>query len=86
MTTSANQDPQEKNIIEGVMRGMTNMANELARTRKHTREAMNENMDEMCRQHKEDQSQFDSLFMEVQHLRRVVESLVHHYHFEEQDD
>ena len=86
MTTSANQNPQEKNIIEGVMRGMTNMANELARTRKHTREAINENTDEMCRQHNESSRDIKSLFIEVQHLRRVVESLVHHYHFEEQDD
>ena len=104
MTTSANQNPQDRNLIEGLMRSLTHIVNEQARMRKHTREDKNEITDEMCRQHREttdemcrqhrenaEQNQkiieyIQSLFMEVQHLRSVVQSLVHHYHQEEQDD
>ena len=86
MTTSSNQDPQNNNFLEGLMRSLTHIVNEQACMRKHTREDKNEITDEMCRQHKENTSRLDSLFMEVQHLRSVLQSLVHHYHQEEQDD
>ena len=86
MTTSANQNTQDRNIIEGLMRALTNIVNEQARMRKHTREAINENTDEMCRQYKETTYLIESLFKEVQHIRKVLEAIVHHYHQEEQDD
>ena len=85
MTTSANNDSQNNNFLEGLMRSLTHIVNEQARMRKHTREDKNEITDEMCRQHKENKSQFDSLFIEVQRMRIAFESLVHHYHQEEQD-
>ena len=92
MTTSANNDSQNNNFLEGLMRSLTHIVNEQARMRKHTREDKNEITDEMCRQHRENAEQnqkiieyIQSLFMEVQHLRSVVQSLVHHYHQEEQD-
>ena len=86
MTISSNQDPQNNNFLEGLMRSLTHIVNEQARMRKHAREDKNEITDEMCRQHKEHTSRLDSLFMEVQHIRSVLQSLVHHYHQEEQND
>ena len=85
MTTSANNDSQNNNFLEGLMRSLTHIVNEQARMRKHTREDKNEITDEMCRQHKEITSLIESLFKEVQHLRKVMEALVHSYNLEEQD-
>ena len=73
-------------IMEGYMRSSTHMVNELARIRKHHREDKNEVVDEMCRQHKENIHQFKeildsagSFIGELQHMRRVMEALVHSY-------
>ena len=73
-------------IMEGYMRSSTNMCNELARIRKHHREDKNDVVDEMCRQHKENTFKFkdvlssaDSLVIELQHMRKVMEALVHSY-------
>ena len=73
-------------IMEGYMRSSTHMVNELARIRKHHREDKNEVVDEMCRQHKENINQFKeildsagSFIGELQHMRRVMEALVHSY-------
>ena len=77
-------------IMEGYMRSSTHMVNELARIRKHHREDKNEVVDEMCRQHKENISQFKeildsagSFIGELQHMRRVMEALVHSYNMEQ---
>jgi len=76
--------------MEGYMRSSTHMVNELARIRKHHREDKNEVVDEMCRQHKENISQFKeildsagSFIGELQHMRRVMEALVHSYNMEQ---
>ena len=73
-------------IMEGYMRSSTQMVNELAPTRNHHREDKNEVVDEMCRQHKENTFKFkdvlssaDSLVIELQHMRKVMEALVHSY-------
>ena len=73
-------------IMEGYMRSSTNMCNELARIRKHHREDKNDVVDEMCRQHKENIGQFKeilnsagSFIGELQHMRQVLEALVHSY-------
>ena len=73
-------------IIEGYMRSSTHMVNELARIRKHHRDDKNEVVDEMCRQHKENNVQLKeildsagSFIGELQHMRRVMEALVHSY-------
>ena len=77
-------------IMEGYMRSSTHMVNELARIRKHHREDKNEVVDEMCRQHKENINQFKeildsagSFIRELQHMRRVMEALVHSYNMEQ---
>ena len=77
-------------IMEGYMRSSTNMCNELARIRKHHREDKNDVVDEMCRQHKENTFKFkdvlssaDSLVIELQHMRKVMEALVHSYNMEQ---
>ena len=77
-------------IMEGYMRSSTHMVNELARIRKHHREDKNEVVDEMCRQHKENINQFKeildsagSFIGELQHMRRVMEALVHSYNMEQ---
>ena len=77
-------------IMEGYMRSSTHMVNELARIRKHHREDQNEVIDEMSRQHKENISQFNeilnsagSFIGELQHMRRVMEALVHSYNMEQ---
>ena len=77
-------------IMEGYMRSSTHMVNELARIRKHHREDKNEVVDEMCRQHKENISQFKeilnsagSFIGELQHMRKVMEALVHSYNMEQ---
>ena len=77
-------------IMEGYMRSSTHMVNELARIRKHHREDQNEVIDEMSRQHKENISQFNeilnsagSFIGELQHMRRVMEALVHSYNIEQ---
>ena len=76
-------------IMEGYMRSSTHMVNELARIRKHHREDKNEVVDEMCRQHKENIGQFKeilnsagSFIGELQHMRRVMEALVHSYNMD----
>ena len=76
-------------IMEGYMRSSTHMVNELARIRKHHREDKNEVVDEMCRQHKENISQFKeildsagSFIVELQHMRKVMEALVHSYNMD----
>tara|TARA_A100000164_G_C21379759_1_gene528067 strand:- start:95 stop:376 length:282 start_codon:yes stop_codon:yes gene_type:complete len=93
MTTSANNDPQNNHFLEGLMRSLTNIVNELSRIRRHHREDKNQIIDEMCKQHVETTEQNNkikeynqSLFKEVQRMRVAFESLVHHYHQEEQDD
>ena len=86
MTTSTNKNPQDRNLIEGLMRSLTNIVNKLSRIRRHHREDKSEIVDEMCRQHKELSRDNESLFKEVKKMRVAFESLVHHYHFEEQDD
>ena len=77
-------------IMEGYMRSSTHMVNELARIRKHHREDKNEVVDEMCRQHKENNVQLKeildsagSFIGELQHMRRVMEALVHSYNMEQ---
>ena len=99
MTTTVAANPNQPNdeeyklileriegIMEGYMRSSTHMVNELARIRKHHREDKNEVVDEICRQHKENISQFKdisnsahSLIIELQHMRKVMEALVHSY-------
>ena len=76
-------------VMEGYMRSSTHMVNELARIRKHHREDKNEVVDEMCRQHKENIFQFkeildsaNSFIVELQHMRQVMEALVHSYNNE----
>ena len=80
-------------IMEGYMRSSTHMVNELSRIRRHHREDKNEVVNEICRQHKENISQFrdisnsaNSLISELQHMRQVLEALVHSYNMEEQDE
>ena len=79
-------------IMEGYMRSSTHMVNELARITKHHREDKNEVVDEMCRQHKENINHFkdisnsaDSLIIELQHMRKVMEALVHSYNMDESE-
>ena len=95
MTTSSINQPEDnyelileriEGIMEGYMRSSTHMVNELARIRKHHREDKNEVVDEICRQHKENINQFqniidssNSLIIELQHMRKVMEALVHSY-------
>ena len=76
-------------IMEGYMRSSTNMCNELARIRKHHREDKNDVVDEMCRQHKENINQFKEILNsagcfigELQHMRKVMEALVHSYNMD----
>ena len=80
-------------IMEGYMRSSTHMVNELARIRKHHREDKNVVVDEMCRQHKENINQFqniidssNSLIIELQHMRKVMEALVHSYNCDQTDE
>tara|TARA_Y100000401_G_C8264569_1_gene195080 strand:+ start:398 stop:679 length:282 start_codon:yes stop_codon:yes gene_type:complete len=89
MTTSKFQ-PQDdnilsriENILQGYMRGVTHIVNEMARIRKHHREDKNFIIDEMARQHKELIADNQSLFLEVQHQRQVMESLVHSYNLDQ---
>ena len=79
-------------IMEGYMRSSTHMVNELARIRRHHREDKNEVVNEICRQHKENISQFkdisdsaNSLIIELQHMRKVMEALVHSYNCDQTD-
>ena len=65
------------------MRGVTHIVNELARIRKPHREDKNFIIDEMARQHKELIADNQSLFLEVQHQRQVMESLVHSYNLDQ---
>ena len=92
MSTS-NFQPQDdnilsriENILQGYMRGVTHIVNELARIRKHHREDKNFIIDEMARQHKELIADNQSLFLEVQHQRQVMESLVHSYNLDQLND
>ena len=80
-------------IMEGYMRSSTHMVNELARIRRHHREDKNEVVNEICRQHKENINHFkdisnsaDSLIIELQHMRKVMEALVHSYNMEEAEE
>ena len=97
----SDKNPQDKytlllerieGIMEGYMRSSTHMVNELARIRRHHREDKNEVVNEICRQHKENIQQFkdisnsaDSLIIELQHMRKVMEALVHSYNFDQPD-
>ena len=72
-----------ENILQGYMRGVTHIVNELARIRKHHREDKNFIIDEMSRQHKELIEDNQSLFLEVQRQRQVMESLVHSYNLDQ---
>ena len=85
MSISTNNQSQNNNFIEGIMRALTHIVNELSRQRRHHREDKNQIVDEMCKQHNELSRDNQSLFMEVQRMRVAFESLVHHYHQEEED-
>ena len=86
MSISTNNQPQNNNLIEGVMRALTHIVNELSRQRRHHREDKNQIVDEMCKQHNELSRDNQSLFMEVQHMRQVMEALVHSYNYDQTDE
>ena len=75
-----------EDIMQGYVRSATHMVNELSRIRKHHREDKNDVVDEICRQHRENIQNFrdisesaNSLIRELQHMRQVMEALVHSY-------
>ena len=53
MTYPQKANSNNNNLIQILMRTLTNFANELSRIRRHYREDKNEVIDEMCRQKKE---------------------------------
>ena len=86
MSISTNNQSQNNNFIEGIMRALTHIVNELSRQRRHHREDKNQIVDEMCKQHNELSRDNQSLFMEVQHMRQVMEALVHSYNYDQTDE
>ena len=99
MTNSQKEKPNN-NLIESLMRTLTNFANELSRIRRHYREDKNEVIDEMCRQKKEleKEVQFQrgflrdikdtqtSLTLDLHHLREVVERMIYQESLEGTDE
>ena len=100
MTNSQKENPNNNNLIQSLMRTLTNFANELSRIRRHYREDKNEVIDEMCRQKKEleKEVQFQrgylrdikntqtSMTLDLHHLREVVEGMIYQQSLEESDE
>ena len=60
MTLATLPNPQNNDLINRLIKTLTNFANEVARTRRHQRED-NNIIDEMCREHKEVLNEFKSM-------------------------
>ena len=100
MTLSTLPNPQNDDLINRLIKNLTNFANEVARTRRHQREDKNFIIDEMCREHKEVLNEFKSVkavlkeikqshvdvSLDVAHMDRTLKCIVHHYNLEEQRD
>ena len=100
MTNSQKENPNNNNLIQSLMRTLTNFANELSRIRRHYREDKNEVIDEMCRQKKEleQEVQFQrgflrdiknaqtSITLDLHHLREVVEGMIYRESLEGTDE
>ena len=100
MTLSTLPNPQNNDLINRLIKNLTNFANEVARTRRHQREDKNFIIDEMCREHKEVLNEFKSMKAVVKEMKQVqvdssldlvnivrtLKCFVHHYNLEEQRD
>ena len=100
MSLSTLPNPQNDDLINRLIKNLTNFANEVARTRRHQREDKNFIIDEMCREHKEVLNEFKSVkavlkeikqshvdvSLDVAHMDRTLKCIVHHYNLEEQRD
>ena len=100
MTLATLPNPQNNDLINRLIKNLTNFANEVARTRKHQREDKYFIVDEMCREHKEVLNEFKSvravlkeikevqvdLSLDLVNIDRTLKCFVHHYTIEEQRD
>ena len=100
MSLSTLPNPQNDDLINRLIKNLTNFANEVARTRRHQREDKNFIIDEMCRVHKEVLNEFKSMKEVVKEMKQVqvdssldlvnidrtLKCFVHHYTLEEQRD
>ena len=101
MTTSTNSNHQSNDLIQRLIKNLTNFANSVDRLRRHSAENKNFIVDEMCRHKNETDELIKSLIkyvkniedaitlvaLEQQKLLDIITCIVHHYQLNnEQED